>query len=1015
MRFVYYGAFFFSALLLSAQKPYFQQEVNYKIDVRLNDVKHTLQGKEEMQYINQSSDALDFIYFHLWPNAYKNNNTALCKQLVLQGNSELFFAKDEERGYIDSLNFMVGGKCLRLEYDEKNIDIAKLILDKPLQPHDTLVIRTNFFVKIPDARFSRMGHTGEAYFITQWYPKPAVYDNEGWHAMPYLDQGEFYSEFGSFDVSITLPDNYVLAATGDRIDAEKEEDFLNRRVKQTIEALEKDTRIKDGMKFPPSSDTYKTIRFKQYRVHDFAWFADKRFYVLHDQIQLPESKRTVDTWVFFTDKNFKLWKNALNYVNAATEFYSSLVGDYPYNHVTAVDGTIMAGGGMEYPEITVIGDMGNAFDLDVTIAHEVGHNWFYGILGSNERRYPFMDEGINSFYEMRYIQKHYPNTKLTQFIDRDTTFKLLRINKVPIWKEKEFVYYLSHLNNIDQAINLPSEDYSTFNYGSIVYGKTPLVFDYLMAYMTQPNFDRAMQQYYEKFKFKHPQPQDLYAVLAEGGQFNLEWFNTHLISSTDPFDYKIKKVRGNASQGYAITVKNKTGLIIPFNISAYKKGQLVGEVWFDGFTKKRTLNFPPAEVDYFKIDGDEKLIENNRRNNYSRSKGLFRKAKPYQFSLLTAYPDARKNQINYLPIVGSNIYDGVQLGVALHNYGFYKKKIEYLLAPYYAFNSKQLTGFAEINYNILPKNVFRQISIGSKVKSFNYDRYSPIVAGIHEQDQLFRYFKVDNFVHFDFKRKATSKIVQSLRLINTNVMFESADNKFTLGAVGVETYTLAKKTDFRMVNNLQYEIKNKRLFDPFDLRVELQQANSVNKISMHFNYRYNVTQNKQIEFKAFFGSFLSGSLMSRSTYAFRPSGYNGYDDYLFNYNYLGRNETNGLAFSQFTEKDGNLKVWTPIGRSTTWMASLQVKTPKLGKLPLKIYGDMLGCDGQFLLKDKLLWDAGLNIVLIDQVMDIYIPLFYSNDIQNTLLINNIGFFNRIRFTFNIHKLDPKNFIASNFY
>ncbi|MEI6020124.1 MAG: M1 family metallopeptidase, partial [Bacteroidota bacterium] len=892
---------------------------------------------------------------------------------------------------------------------------AKLILDKPLQPHDTIVISTNFFVKIPDARFSRLGHSGEAYFMTQWYPKPAVYDNEGWHAMPYLDQGEFYSEFGSFDVRITLPDNYVLAATGDRIDAEKEEDFLNRRVKQTIEAIEKNTRIKDGMAFPPSSAKLKTIRFKQYRVHDFAWFADKRFYALHDQIQLPESKRTVDTWVFFTDKNFNLWKNALNYVNAATDFYSSLLGDYPYNHVTAVDGTIMAGGGMEYPEITVIGDMGNAFDLNVTIAHEVGHNWFYGILGSDERHYPFMDEGINSFYEMRYIQKYYPNAKLTQFIGRDSTFKLFHLNKVPIWKEKEFMYYLSHLSNVDQAINLHSEAYSAFNYGSIVYGKTPLVFDYLMAYMTPPNFDRAMQAYYQKFKFKHPQPQDLYDVLAEGGQFNLEWLNTHLISATDPFDYKIKKVRGNAAQGYAINIKNKTGLIIPFNISGYKDGRLVGDVWFDGFTKKRTLNFPPGEVDCFKIDGDEKLIENNRRNNYSRSKGLFRKAKPFQFSLLSTYPDASKNQINYLPIVGSNIYDGLEVGLALHNIGFFRKKVEYVLAPYFGTASKQLLGFGELTYNIFPKKIFRQISIGSKVKSFNYDRYRPKAAGINAADQLFKYYKVDNFVQFDFKHLATSKLNSMLRVSNTNVLLETADNKFTLSAAGVETYTLSKKNEFRMVNQLHYELKNKRLFDPYHFTADLQQANSVSKISLQLNYRYNVSDKKQMEINCFFGTFLSGSLMSRGLYAFRPSGYNGYDDYLFNYNYLGRNESTGLAFSQFTEKDGNLKVWTPLGRSSTWMASIQLKSPKIGKLPLKVYADIMACDGQFLLKEKMLWDAGINIPLIQQVVDIYIPLFYSKDIQNTLLLNNVGFFNRIRFTFNIHKLDPKNFIASNFF
>src|SRR5204863_1450583 len=135
------------------------------------------------------------------------------------------------------------------------------------------------------------------------------------------------------------------------------------------------------MEFPPSAKEMKTIRFRQYRVHDFAWFADKRFFVLKDQIELPESKRKVDTWVFFTGKNWKYWKDATKYVNESTIFYSFLNGDYPYNHVTAVDGTIMAGGGMEYPNITVIGDVNSAFELDMVITHEVGHNWFYGILG----------------------------------------------------------------------------------------------------------------------------------------------------------------------------------------------------------------------------------------------------------------------------------------------------------------------------------------------------------------------------------------------------------------------------------------------------------------------------------------------------------------------------------------------------------------------------------------------------------------------------------------------------------
>ena len=1015
IRFVIYGAFFFSALCLRAQTPYFQQEVNYKIGVRLNDVQHSLKGQEEIQYINNSNTTLEFIYFHLWPNAYKNNETALCKQLLRMGKTSLYMADQADRGYIDSLSFTAGEKCLPLIYDTQNPDIAKLVLDKPLAPHDTLVLRTNFYVKIPDARFSRLGHTGQAYFITQWYPKPAVFDNEGWHQMPYLDQGEFYSEFGSFDVSITLPDNYVLAATGDRIDASVEEDFLNRRVQQTIDAIEKNKRVQNAMDFPPSSNKEKTIRFKQYRVHDFAWFADKRFYALHDQIELPGNKRTVDTWVFFTDKNLHIWKDAIKYVNAATEFYSSKVGDYPYNHVTAVDGTIMAGGGMEYPEITVIGDMDNAFDLDVTIAHEVGHNWFYGILGSNERRYPFMDEGINSFYELLYVRKYYPNTKLTSYINRDTTFKLLRINKVPIWKEKEFIYNLSHCSNVDQPINLSSEVYSTLNYGAMVYGKTPVVFDYLMSYMSENNFDKAMQQYYERFKFKHPQPQDLFAALNEGGMFNLEWFSSHMVASTDPIDYKLKRVRGNAAEGYKVDLKNKSGHIIPIKISAFKNNRLVGDMWVDGFTNKRTVQFPPAEVDYFKIDAEQQLIEDNRHNNFSRTKGLFRKRKPLELTLLTAYPNPDKYQWHYVPVLGSNMYDGFQMGMALHNYGIFKRKAEVMVAPMFGFGSKQLNGFAEVNYNFLPRKAFQQISIGSKFKSFNYDRYRPSAAGINAPDQLFKFYKVDNYLHMDLKRAATSKVSQYVRLVNSHIFAERENNQFRLSAAGVDTYTLSKKIVYYMVNQLHYNLKNNRVFDPYDFHAELQQANTVSKITLQLKYLLNVTNKKQFAITCFFGSFLTGSNFDKAPYAFRASGYGGSDDYLYNYNYFGRNEFNGFGFSQFTERDGNLKIWTPLGRSTSWMASLQVKSPTIGKLPLKIYGDIMSCDAQFLLHSKYLCDAGLNVTLVNNIVDVYVPLFYSKDIADVLTLNNIGFFNRIRFTFNIHKLEPRNIIQSNFF
>jgi hypothetical protein len=215
---------FLSGLLSSAlAQKYFQQEVKYNISVSLNDRRHELNAFETIDYINNSPDTLRFLYFHLWPNGYSDNKTDLAKQLTLSKGRQKLFTDSELRGFIDSLYFSVDGKPVKWDYLPGQPDICIIRLNKSIGHSDTIRITTPFRVKIPKGVTSRLGHIGESYQISQWYPKPAVYDINGWHQMPYLDQGEFYSEFGSFDVSITLPENYVVGATGDLQNEEEKE------------------------------------------------------------------------------------------------------------------------------------------------------------------------------------------------------------------------------------------------------------------------------------------------------------------------------------------------------------------------------------------------------------------------------------------------------------------------------------------------------------------------------------------------------------------------------------------------------------------------------------------------------------------------------------------------------------------------------------------------------------------------------------------------------------------------
>jgi hypothetical protein len=179
---------------------YFQQRVNYKIQVRLNDKIHELSAFETLEYINNSPDTLRFLLFHLWPNGYSNNQTELANQLFSINGKQKLFNDQELNGYMDSLDFRIDELQVQWNQLPGQPDVCQIILNKPLFPYDSIKITTPFHVKIPKGVTSRLGHIGESYQISQWYPKPAVYDQTGWHPMSNQDQGEFYSEFGSFDV-----------------------------------------------------------------------------------------------------------------------------------------------------------------------------------------------------------------------------------------------------------------------------------------------------------------------------------------------------------------------------------------------------------------------------------------------------------------------------------------------------------------------------------------------------------------------------------------------------------------------------------------------------------------------------------------------------------------------------------------------------------------------------------------------------------------------------------------------
>lgn len=505
-------SFFFFSISAYSQDGYWQQKLNYTIDAKLNDKDKTVTGSEVIVYKNNSPSTLNFIWFHIWPNAYKQQSTALFQQIKAD-TSRKNKLENVSYGNITGLNFKAAGKVAITEAhpNPQYIDIIKVNLPSPLKPGDSVEISTDFKVKLP-SYFSRSGYADGEFMVTQWYPKPAVFDKDGWHEFPYLDMGEFYSEYASYNVNITVPSAYVVGATG---------------VLQTKSELEqykttgaKNVANRDGapaLYVPKDKNGTKTLNYKIDNVPDFAWFADKGFVIQYDTIKLASGK-VIDAFNYYHNKKGTIWNNSIDYTKDAVKHYSNWIGEYEYPVVQVVEGPKNnASGGMEYPSITLITSPDAKIEtLDAVIAHEVGHNWFMSMLGSNERAHTWLDEGLNSYFEFRYeAEKYRTSSVFGDVIPID-------LKALPSNEFLQRLYGAMLEIPMESPIETPSEKFATSEeYGLISYVKTAVWLYLLESQVGTEKMDKAFKFYFDTWKNKHPQPEDFKAALEKSLGLNL--------------------------------------------------------------------------------------------------------------------------------------------------------------------------------------------------------------------------------------------------------------------------------------------------------------------------------------------------------------------------------------------------------------------------------------------------------------------------------------------------------------
>ena len=939
-------------------QPYWQQQVDTKISVQLDDVNNMLNGYEELVYTNNSPDTLRYIYMHLWPNGYKNDRTPFARQQELLRQTAFYYAKPADRGYIDSLKFEADGQSVDYYSAENVPDIARIDLVRPLLPGAQLRMTTPFRVKVPKV-FSRLGHTGQAYFISQWFPKPAVYDQKGWHPIPFLDQGEFYSNYGSYDVSITLPKNYIVMATGNCSD-EGENTWLDELAKK---ALPSDTLYNNS--YPASDAVMKTLHYHEDKVHDFAWFADKRWVVRKDTVSSPGSGQLVTAWAAFLPNGRDKWIKATDYLRQTVLHYGGWVGPYPYKTIKAVEGDMKAGGGMEYPTVTII-DRAATAELKSVVVHEAGHNWFYGILGTNERDHAWMDEGINTFYEQ----------KTTKDLAKDTTEKKIKGFTADL---SNVAYYMQAAVRSSQAIDQTSANFTQLNYGTDVYYKTALVLNWLQDYMGTAAFESGMHEYYDTWKFKHPYPEDFAAIMQKHTDKPIGWFFDDVLKKDTRIDFAIKKAHTNNDK-VTITVKNNSGLYSPVQVDAYHDDSLVSSVWSAPFIGKATLTLPAGNWTSLRVDKDvpDYKLENN----------IYRRYGDHKFTLRIRPAGINydyRNKLYVLPALGYNQYDGFQLGLLLHDLSIPANRFRFALAPMYAFNSKSFTGAGSVGYIWYPGGGIKEILLQGDAKSFHYDEtYVNTPGGLYA-----RYVKVAPSLTLTFREPSPQSTVT--RTLMLKGYYINEDNF----VYGLDSLRDAKI--YKLQHNyglMRYIHANKRLYNPFSYSAEGQLGADFAKISAEGNLRINYfSRNKSLYVRGYVGKFFainSDPIITQRYYL--NSTYTGANDYLYDGAYFGRSTQSGLAAQQVSINEGGFKIPTQnnIGRSDDYLAAINVKSDlPLGRLPIRLFADAgisPNSTPTFTNSSdtKFLYDLGVELHLPKDIITFNIPVLMSGDFQNYL-------------------------------
>jgi hypothetical protein len=579
---------------------YWQQHVDYTMDVKMDVNTFNYEGTQKLIYTNNSPDNLEQVFYHLFYNAFQPGSEMDVRSMTIADadtrvGDRISKLQKEDFGFLNVVSLTQNKIPLK---NTTSGTVLEVQLNEPIKSGESAIFEMRFEGQVPPVirRAGKNSQEGVALSMAQWYPKMAEYDFEGWHADPYIGR-EFHGVWGDFDVKLTLDKNYTVGGTG---------------------YLQNPNEIGHGYgtKETKNDSDLLTWHFVAPNVHDFTWAADPNF--VHDTLQVPDGPMLHFLYKKSLKRKYKKrWKDLQIPASEIMQYYSKNVGKYPYDQYSVIQG---GDGGMEYGMCTLITGERTFEGLLGVTAHEIGHTWFQFLMASNESKHPWLDEGFAEF-TCTLIENSILGVETSEPMKR-------HFNR----------YFDLALSGKEQPMSTHADRFAyNKSYSISTYSKGALVLAQLRYIIGEENFWESLKKYYNDWAFKHPTPNDFMRCAEKTSGMELEWFLTDWTQTTNTIDYGVKDAV--ALEGQTIVTLERIGLMpMPVEVQVLMKdgrkkeyyiplqmmrgerplrnNETLLEDWAWAYPEYRfTVDVNPAKIESITIDVNKETADINKENN----------------------------------------------------------------------------------------------------------------------------------------------------------------------------------------------------------------------------------------------------------------------------------------------------------------------------------------------------------------------------------------------------------------